>query len=298
MKSLIGTLTGQPLTQGGFLHAEAARGLELRLLLGVAGGHLFEVLRALLRVLLGHRLTRDFRPRGGGGLRLVLLLFSHRLVVLVALPVRPCGRCRGRWAAVLRLLLLGEVLPLARHHLVEVHLVPVELRAVHADELGLAADRDAAGAAHPGAVDHDRVQAGVGRDLVRLGDLAGELHHDRRADHDRAADLRAALDDPLELVGDEALLAVGAVVGGDPDLAAREPSSAPRRSAGSSSARRGSRSRGCPRPSSPWRSGGSARCRCRRRRRPRRRRTSRCASACRAGRRRAGSSAPSRAARA
>ena len=63
---MIGTLTGQPATQLGFLHCEAARGLELRHLLGVAGGHLLEVLRALLRVLLGHRLPRHLGLRGWG----------------------------------------------------------------------------------------------------------------------------------------------------------------------------------------------------------------------------------------
>src|SRR5436305_14148329 len=45
------------------------------------------------------------------------------------------------------------------HEHVEVDVVRVELGAVDACELALAADEDAAAAAHPGANDHDRVQA-------------------------------------------------------------------------------------------------------------------------------------------
>ena len=49
------------------------------------------------------------------------------------------------------------------HQHAEVDLVPVELRPVDADELGLAADADAAAATHAGAVHHDR----VGETIVR-----------------------------------------------------------------------------------------------------------------------------------
>src|SRR5574341_1355135 len=45
----------------------------------------------------------------------------------------------------------------ARHEIFEVDLVAVEVRPVDARELDLAADLDAAAAAHAGAVDHDRV---------------------------------------------------------------------------------------------------------------------------------------------
>ena len=54
---------------------------------------------------------------------------------------------------------LGLVHGLAAHHPVEVDLVAVELRTVDADVLRDAVDHHAAAAAHPGAVDHDRVQA-------------------------------------------------------------------------------------------------------------------------------------------
>ena len=53
-----------------------------------------------------------------------------------------------------------------KHQLVVVDLVPVELGAVHAGELGFASHRDAAPAAHAGAVHHDRIQADDGLDPV------------------------------------------------------------------------------------------------------------------------------------
>ncbi len=103
---------------------------------------------------------------------------------------------------------------MALHHQVEVDLVGVELGAVDADELALAADRDAATAAHPGAVDHDRVERHDGRDLVLLGHQRDELHHDRGPDGDHQVGLAALVDELLERVGDDALHAEAAVVGG------------------------------------------------------------------------------------
>ena len=47
----------------------------------------------------------------------------------------------------------------ALHGLVEIDQMAVEVRAVHAGELRLAADGQAAAAAHARAVDHDRVHA-------------------------------------------------------------------------------------------------------------------------------------------
>src|SRR5665647_716546 len=64
---------------------------------------------------------------------------SHRPVARSR--IRPS---RMRQISVQRLLLLLEVLPLTGHQQIEVDLVPVELRPVDADELGLASDADPA----------------------------------------------------------------------------------------------------------------------------------------------------------
>ena len=90
----------------------------------------------------------------------------------------------------------------------------VELGAVDAGELALAGDGEAAAAAHARAVYHYGVQAGVGLYAVGAGDLGHVLHHyDGTAGQD-AVVLDAALNELLELVGDEAGLSVGTVVGG------------------------------------------------------------------------------------
>ena len=93
------------------------------------------------------------------------------------------------------------------------------MRAVHADELGLAAHGDAAGAAHARAVHHDGVERHVGGDVIFLGQQADELHHDGGADGE-ALVYPFAQDDLLDALCDEALLAIRAVVGHDDDFVA------------------------------------------------------------------------------
>ena len=97
---------------------------------------------------------------------------------------------------------------LAAHRFVEINQMAVEVRTVDTGELGFAADRDAAAAAHAGAVDHDRVHADDGLDPELLGQLADKLHHDQRSDRDHQVILVAVLNQLLQLVGDEALVAV------------------------------------------------------------------------------------------
>ena len=110
--------------------------------------------------------------------------------------------------------LLGGVEGVALQQAVPVHQVRVKLGAVDAGELALAGDAQAAAAAHARAVYHYGVQAGVGLYAVGAGDLRHVLHHDDGAAGQHAVVLDAALNELLELVGDEAGLAVGAVVGG------------------------------------------------------------------------------------
>ena len=106
---------------------------------------------------------------------------------------------------------------------VEINLMRVEVGAVNARKLCLAADDDTAAAAHTGTVDHDRIEGNDGFDAVGAGDLGEELHHDVRADSYDAVKLRLTLFDVsidllLEILGGEALFAVGAVVGAHDEL--------------------------------------------------------------------------------
>ena len=158
------TSTGQPLTQGLFLHWRqrcasrmASSGVRPRLTSS-------KLPAALLGVLLGH----------GHALDLQALLGRQQLVAqlgLLELGHDP--------AAVLVELVVGGLAP---GELVEVDQVAVELGAVDAGELGLAADGDAAAAAHAGAVDHDRVQRDDGLDAVLAREVGDGLHHGYGAD--------------------------------------------------------------------------------------------------------------------
>jgi len=101
----------------------------------------------------------------------------------------------------------------AKHHVVPVHQVAVELGAVHADELGLAAHGNTAAAAHPRAVHHDGVEGYHGVNPVGLGGGGAEFHHDGGADGHGLIGGSSALAELLEGLSHEALPAVGAVVG-------------------------------------------------------------------------------------
>ena len=99
-------------------------------------------------------------------------------------------------------------------HFIEVHLMAVELRPVHANELGLSAHGDAASTAHARAVHHDGVERDIGGNVVFLGQKANELHHDSRADGEAFVHLLAP-DDLLDTFGDQSFLSVAAIVGHD-----------------------------------------------------------------------------------
>ena len=101
----------------------------------------------------------------------------------------------------------------AAHEFVIIDLVAVKVRAVDAGEFDLAADRDTTAAAHAGAVDHDGVQRDDGLDAEGLGGLGDEFHHRDRADGEHFVIVDAGLEQLLQLDGNKAVLAVGAVVG-------------------------------------------------------------------------------------
>ena len=109
--------------------------------------------------------------------------------------------------------LKGLVHRAAVHSLVKIDLKAVKVGAVHAGKLGLAADRQAAAAAHAGAIDHDGVHRHNGLDIVGLGRLDDEFHHDQRSDGDDLVKVRTLNDLLFQRRGDNALLAVGAVIG-------------------------------------------------------------------------------------
>ena len=91
----------------------------------------------------------------------------------------------------------------------------VEFRSIYAGEFDFPAYRNATAAAHPRTIDHHRVQADEGRNVVRPGDLGDILHHDDRAGAIDRIDGGIRIVDQLpQGVRDEALDATGAVVGG------------------------------------------------------------------------------------
>ena len=116
--------------------------------------------------------------------------------------------------------LVGAVHGVALHEDVEVDDGGVELGAVDAGELALIAEQDAAAAAHAGAVDHDGVEADHGADAEGDGDASDGAHHGDGTDGKHEVELAAAGEELVELGGDQALLAVGAVVGEDVRLGA------------------------------------------------------------------------------
>ncbi len=131
------------------------------------------------------------------------------------------GMCRrgfhvgGEFLHLLHLLRLER--PHALEHLVEVHLMTVELRTVNAHEARPPADGDTARAAHPRAVNHYRVKRHIGRNIVFLCQQTAELHHDGRSDSKALIHLLT----PYHLFhtdGYHSLLPVRAVVGHDDHL--------------------------------------------------------------------------------
>ncbi len=196
----------------GFLALEATIGFEQGDVLRESQGHLAEVLDPVHGFLRRHRLPGDFHA-----LLLLDLLSCHQLT---STPVRGPASVLLQVPLACDLLLL-EVDALALHHEIEVDLVGVELGAVDADELAVAADRDPAAAAHPGAVDHDGVERHHGGDLVFLGHQRDELHHDGGADGDDEVRFPVLLDEGLERVGDDALAPEAAVIGGVDHLVRR-----------------------------------------------------------------------------
>ena len=99
------------------------------------------------------------------------------------------------------------------HSLVKVNLKTVKVGAIDAGELGLAANGQTAAAAHAGAIDHDGVHGNNGLHAEGLGGSNDKLHHDQRTDGDDFIVVLAVLDQFLQRSSNNALLAMGAIVG-------------------------------------------------------------------------------------
>ena len=108
--------------------------------------------------------------------------------------------------------LLVAVHGVALHEHFEVDLGGVEFGPVDAGELALLAEQDAAAAAHARAVNHDGVEADHGLDAERRGKACNGAHHGHGADGENEIEFAAVSENGFELVGDQALFTVGAVV--------------------------------------------------------------------------------------
>src|ERR1035437_1550497 len=128
-----------------------------------------EGVRSLLRVALGHLDLMALQRR----IFFVGALALHKQFFFQVADV-------GGVLIGLGLLLLEAFL--ARVQFLEVHLVAVKIRAIDAGKLDFAANRDAAGAAHAGAIDHDGVERDHGLDAVRARGLNAGMHHGHRSD--------------------------------------------------------------------------------------------------------------------
>ena len=167
---------------------------------------LLEIGGALDRVALGHGDLRRSQLRQ----LLVAALFFLEQGLLEIADVRVIRIGLGLLA--LEPLLAGD-------QLLEVDLMAVEIGSLHASETHLPVDGNAAGAAHAGAVDHDRVEGHHGLDAERARGLDAGVHHRQRSDgHHQVR--RVGLEDALQRLCHKAGSAIAAVVGADDQIVA------------------------------------------------------------------------------
>ena len=88
----------------------------------------------------------------------------------------------------------------------------VKLGAIDTGELALVAEQHATTAAHAGSVNHDGIEADHGPDAERNRDLSNGPHHGHGSDGENEVDAEAPGDEFLELLGDQALLAIGCLL--------------------------------------------------------------------------------------
>src|SRR3972149_273337 len=158
MNSRMGTLTGQPSSQTGSWHCRQ------RSASAMAWADVYPSATS-------SQLVR----RASLGRTGIFVLVG----LMIGMPRLPSPGGAGQTG---RRLLLVHVGLRAHHELGEVDFVGVEEGAVDAGKAQLAVDGDATGAAHAGAVDHDRVEGGDRLQAVRPRRLGAGAHHRPRAD--------------------------------------------------------------------------------------------------------------------
>ena len=114
-------------------------------------------------------------------------------------------------------LLRVTVHAVALHQHFKVHFMRIEFGSIYAGEFALAIDHDAAAATHSGAVDHDRVQADHGPNVLFAGHLGHSPHHRDRSNRQHQVDADTVFNKLAKLVGNETLVGVAAVISGDHD---------------------------------------------------------------------------------
>jgi hypothetical protein len=116
-----------------------------------------------------------------------------------------------------RLLFGVAVHRVALHQDGEIHAVSIEFGPIHTGEFAFALDQNAAAAAHPGAIDHDWIQADHGANLLFARHVGDGPHHRDRAHCQHLIDARSVVDQLAQFVGHQPFVAVTAIVGGDED---------------------------------------------------------------------------------
>src|SRR5262245_8372454 len=110
---------------------------------------------------------------------------------------------------------------IAEHQSVEVHKVSIKFGAVYASEPGLAVHYDAASPAHARTVDHHRIEADIGLDVVRFCQLGYGAHHRQRADRVYNVDIPAIQNQFVQRLYNQSFSFVTAIVGDNVQLVAR-----------------------------------------------------------------------------
>ena len=114
---------------------------------------------------------------------------------------------------------LFQIHSLSFQKFIEIDLVSVEIRTIHAGKLSFPSHCNAAGAAHSSAIHHYRIQADHGFDLVKLGYFADGPHHYHRTDcHDEVDRGWLFRQQFSQKIGNEAMMAVGSVIRGNQKL--------------------------------------------------------------------------------
>jgi len=187
-----GNVHGASFHAGHFLALQATGGFPDRILPRIAERNLVEVLNPLFRILFRH----SFAP-----FRFLLQLFRLEFQLALMVPQRP------PFFAVIHFLAVDQFL--------EVHLMAVKFRPVHADEFRFPRDGRAAAAAHTGSIHHDGVQADDRADIVGPGDVRYGTHHDHRTDADNFINLLPFFNELFQNVGNKAVVAIATIVGCD-----------------------------------------------------------------------------------